>query len=170
MTVKGTSYSLKQKLVSLGSNFTIRDAEGRVLYEIRGEFPTLYDKLAFKDTAGNELVWIEQKVVNWFGMYEIRRDGKLLADVKRDFLAFFRRRRFTIETGGTNDLEAIGDFFDLEFIVKRGDLAIARFTKQWFRLSDTWGIEIDDKEQDHVFLLAVAVVIARTRQRTHART
>lgn len=168
--VNRTSYSLKQKLVSLGSNFTIRDAEGRALYEIRGEFPILYDKLAFRDTAGNELVSIEQKVVNWLGMYEIRRDGELLADVKRDFLAFFRRRRFTIKTGGTNDLEAIGDFFDLEYVVKRGDQDIARMTKQWLRLSDTWGLEIDDKEQDHVFLLAVMVVIARTRQRTHART
>ena len=161
-------YALKQKLVSFGTNFTIEGEDGSK-YEVKGEPIALLDKISIEDADGNELVHIELTIERWRGVYEIHRSGRLVADVRRELFAIFPRHRFTVETTGTGNLEAVGDFLDLEYFVKRDGRQIARFTKQWFRLSDTWGIDIDDKEQDQVFLLALAVIIARARERLWSR-
>ena len=151
-------YVLKQKLVSLGNNFTIKDVEGHDAFQVKGELMSLGDKLSFQDLDGNELIYIEQKVFNWVGTYEIWRNGKMLADVKRDLFSF-RRHRFTVDAPGPDDLEAVGDFLNFEYIVNRGDRKIATITRQLFHLSDTYWVQIDDDETDHVLVLAIAVII-----------
>ena len=156
-------YALRQKLVSFGSNFTIEGEDGS-RYEIKGEPITFLDKISFQDSEGNELAYISLQVERWRGFYEIQRDGRLIATMRRDSRAWFPRHRFFIQMGDDN-LEAIGDALDLEYTIKRSDRQIARYTKQWFHFSDTWGIEINDKEPDHVLLLAVGVVLARARER-----
>ena len=162
-------YVLKQKLVSLGTNYTITGENGSE-FEIKGDPMRIFDRFSFQDKSGNEIAGIELAVERWRGVYEIHRGGRLVAGVKRDLYAIFPRHRFTIEMGGENDLQAIGDFLDLEYRIKRTDHEIARFTKQWFRLSDTWGITIDNSEQDQILLLAFAVIVARARQRLWQRS
>jgi uncharacterized protein YxjI len=161
-------YALRQKLVSFGINFTIEGENGS-RYEVKGEPIAILDKISIEDADGNELVEIDLTIERWRGVYQIYRRGQPVADVRRDLFAVFPRHRFTVETGGPDDLEAVGDFLDLEYFIRRDGRQIARFTKQWFHLSDTWGIDIDDQERDHVFLLALAVVIARARQRLWSR-
>jgi uncharacterized protein YxjI len=161
-------YALRQKLVSFGINFTIEGENGS-RYEVKGEPIAILDKISIEDADGNELVEIDLTIDRWRGVYQIYRRGQPVVDVRRDLFAVFPRHRFTVESGGPDDLEAVGDFLDLEYFIRRDGRQIARFTKQWFHLSDTWGIDIDDQEQDHVFLLALAVVIARARQRLWSR-
>jgi uncharacterized protein YxjI len=151
-------YVLKQKLVSLGNNFIIKNIDGQNAFQVRGALATLGDKLSFEDMEGNELVYIEQKVFNWVGTYEIWRDGRLLAEVQRDFWSFWRRR-FTVTMSGSENLEMLGDILAFEYIVKRGAQKVATFTRQWFRLSDTYWIRIEDDEKDEALILALAVVI-----------
>ena len=151
-------YVLKQKLVSLGNNFTIKDVEGHDAFQVKGQLVSLGDKLSFQDLEGNELVYIEQKVFNWVATYEIWRDGRMVADVRRDLFSF-RRHRFTVDAPGPDDLEAVGDFLDFEYVVNRGDRKIATITRQLFHLSDTYWVQIDDEEKDPVLVLAIAVVL-----------
>src|SRR5437762_883176 len=151
-------YTLKQKLVSLGNNFTIKDVEGRDAFQVKGALASLGDKLSFQDLDGNELVYIEQKVFNWVATYEIWRDGKKAADVSRDLFSF-RRHRFSVDTPGPDDLEAVGDFLNFEYVVNRGERKIATITRQLFHLSDTYWVQIEDEERDPVLVLAIAVVI-----------
>ena len=44
------TYVLKQKLVSLGNNFTITDIDGHEAFQVRGELATLGDKLSFQES------------------------------------------------------------------------------------------------------------------------
>lgn len=159
-------YVLKQKLVSFGNNFTIKGVDGAESFQVKGELASLGDKLSFQDLDGNELVYIEQKIFNWVGYYELWRDGKRLADVKRDFFSF-RRHRFTVDVEGSDDLEAVGDFLNWEYTLRRGDRKIATFTRQWFRLSPTFFIDIEDNETDQVLTLSVALVILVVTARRH---
>jgi uncharacterized protein YxjI len=127
---------------------------------------SLGDKLSLEDTEGNELLYIEQKVFDWVASYEISREGRLLAEVRRNWLSFWKRR-FAVTMSGSDDLELIGDFLAFEYVVMRGAKKIATFTKQWLRLSDTYWIRIDDTEPDPVFVLALAVVVEVVTQRRH---
>ena len=117
-----------------------------------------------QDLGGNELVYIERST--WSTIYELSRGGKMLAAVKRVPFSI-RRHLFSIDTPGPHNLEGDGDFLDRKIIVRRGGLGIATLTKRWFRLTDTFDIEIDDKEEDQIFVLAVAVAIELTAQNYH---
>jgi uncharacterized protein YxjI len=159
-------YVLKQKLVSLGNNFTIVDVEGREAFRVNGALATLGDKLSLEDVEGNELLFIEQKVFSWVGMYEISRDGKVVAELRRDLRSFLRRR-FTVEMTGGASIEMVGDILAFEYVVMRRGKKAATFTRQWLRLSDTYWIRIADDEPDVALMLALAVIVEVIANRRH---
>jgi uncharacterized protein YxjI len=150
-------FVLKQKLLSFGDDFYIRDESGRDVYFVDGKAFSIGDQLSFQDLEGNELAYIKQKVLSWGKTYEISRGGELAAVVKKELFAFVHHR-FTVDVPGPDDLEAEGSFTDHEYVFRRGERAVATVSKRWFAFGDTYGIEIAEGE-DPVLLLACAVVI-----------
>jgi uncharacterized protein YxjI len=63
-----------------------------------------------------------------------------------------------VDVPGPDDLEAHGDFLDHEYVVERGGRVVARVSKKWFALADTYAVDIEE-QQDDVLVLAAAVVI-----------
>jgi uncharacterized protein YxjI len=150
-------YVMRQKILSLADNFTIKDEQERDVYVVKGKLFSFGDKLSFQDTAGNELVYIDQRLLNWGPTYELWKEAELLAVVKRQLFSFIHHR-FTVDVPGPNDLEAEGDFLDHEYTFTRGGSVVATVSKRWFSWTDTYGIEIADGE-DPVLVLASAVVV-----------
>jgi len=150
-------YVMRQKLLSLGDSFTIKDQNERDTYFVKGKVLSFGDKLSFQDMSGKELVYIDQQLLNWGPTYELWRGEDLLAVVKRQVFSFIHHR-FTVDVPGPDDLESEGDFLDHEYTFTRGDRVVATVSKQWFTLADTYGIEIEDGE-DPVLILASAVVV-----------
>jgi uncharacterized protein YxjI len=58
------------------------------------------------------------------------------------------------------DLEAKGNIVDHEYEIERDGDTVAEVSKRWFRVRDTYGIEVDPG-QDTSLILAVAVCIDR---------
>jgi uncharacterized protein YxjI len=150
-------YVMRQKLLSLADSFTIKDENERDAYVVKGKVFSFGDKLSFQDPAGNELVYIEQRLLNWSPTYELWRGADMLAVVKRELFSFIHHR-FTVDVPGPDDLEAEGDFLDHEYAFTRSDRVVATASKKWFSWTDTYGIEITEGE-DPVLLLASAVVV-----------
>lgn len=150
-------YVMKQKLFSWGNDFKIRDAEGRDVFFVDGKVFTLREKLSFQDLNGNELAFIRQKLLSFGPKYEIYRGGNLAAVVKKHLFTLFRCK-FSVDVPGPDDLEAKGSFLDHEYVFWRGDHSVAEVSKKWFSWSDTYGVDINDGEDD-VLLLASTVVI-----------
>ena len=148
---------MRQKILSLAHNFAIKDEQERDVFLVKGKIFSFGDKLSFQDLSGKELVYIDQKLLNWSPTYELWREGELLAVVKRELFSLIHHR-FTVDVPGPNDLEAEGDFLDHEYTIDRGDRLVATVSKRWFSWSDTYGIEIADGEDD-VLILATAVVV-----------
>lgn len=149
-------YLLKQKFWSWGDDFLIRDERGQDMFLVDGRAFSWGDKLSFQDMSGRELALIRQKLLAWGPTYEIVRDGELLAVVKKELFTFFRCR-FTVDVPGPDDLEARGDFLDHEYTFERSGQTVATVSKHWFKLTDTYGVEISGG--DNVLILASAVVI-----------
>jgi uncharacterized protein YxjI len=150
-------YVLKQKLLSWGDDYYIRDDDGREVYLVDGKAISWGAKLTFRDMEGRELAFIEQKMFKLSPTYEIYRNGELAAVVKKELFALLHHR-FTVDVPGPDDLEARGDFLDHEYVFTRGDREVARVSKQWLSFSDTYGVETIDGEDD-VLILASAVVV-----------
>jgi uncharacterized protein YxjI len=88
---------------------------------------------------------------------DIERDGKTVATIKKALVSPLRDR-YSIDVEGGDDLEAKGNIVDHEYKIERGGDTAAEVSKRWFRVRDTYGIEIAP-DQDDALILAVAVCI-----------
>ena len=150
-------YVMQKKLFSLGSDYYIRDEEGRDVYFVDGKALSLRDQLSFQDLEKKELALIQEKVLSWGPTYEIYRSGALFAVVKKHLFKPFHHR-FSVDLTGPDDLEAEGTLLNHEYTFKRGERAVAEVSKKWFSIPHTYGVEISPG-QDDVLILASTVVI-----------
>jgi uncharacterized protein YxjI len=154
-------YVMTQKLLCLGNDFTIKDADGNDRFYVDGKILTIRDQLSFQDMAGNELAYIRKKLLSLATTYEIFRSGDLFAVVKEHLLQFVNYR-FSVDVGadgpGPGDLEIEGEFLAHEYrFLDRGRL-VAAVSKKWFSLTDSYGVDVVDGADD-VLILACTVVV-----------
>jgi uncharacterized protein YxjI len=148
---------MKQKMFSFGDDFYIRDESGRDVYFVDGKVFSIGDKLSFKDMRGNELAFIRQKLLTLRASYEIYREGRLYATVKKELFTFLRCQ-FYVDIPGPDDLEATGNLFEHEYTFRRHASEVASVSKRWFSMTDSYGVDIAQGEDD-VLILASTVVI-----------
>ncbi len=149
-------YMMKQKMWSLGGEFTIKDENQQDAYLILGKAFSWGDKLSFQDMHGAELAFISQKLMSWKPTYEIYRDGSKFAEVVKE-ISFFKSQ-FTLDVPGPNDYTITGSFWEQEYVFERSGAPVARVSRELWSWADTYGIDIIDGEDD-VAILATCVVI-----------
>jgi len=150
-------YLMKQKLFSFGDDFVIRDESGREIYFVDGKVFSIGNKLSFQDMRGNELAAIKQKLLSLRTSYEIYREGRHYATVKKELFTFLRCQ-FYIDIPGPDDLEATGNLLEHEYTFRRHGSEVASVSKKWFSMTDSYGVDIAEGEDD-VLILASTVVI-----------
>ena len=84
-------------------------------------------------------------------------DGEQLAVIKKALIAPLRDR-WTVKVKDGADLDVQGNILDYEYSIKQGWNKVAEISKKWFRLTDTYGVEIDSGQND-ILILAVAIAI-----------
>ncbi|MBW7932594.1 MAG: LURP-one-related family protein [Gemmatimonadaceae bacterium] len=150
-------YLMRQKLLSWGNDFVIKDEAGNDVYVVDGKAISVGNQASFQDLAGNELAFIRQKFLSLVPTYELYCGGVLVAVVKRELFKFFHHT-FTVDVPGPDDLTAEGDLTDHEYALRRGEREVAHVSKKWFTLADTYGVDVGEGE-DPVLILATAVVV-----------
>ena len=149
-------YVLKQKFWSWGDSFHIYDEDRNPVFSIRGQVFSWGDKLSFEDMNGKELAFIDQKILNWFPTYSILRGGKPFATVKKEFS--WLNKTFTLDVPGPNDYVIQGQFWSYNYQFMRRNRIVAQVGKTVWSWTDTYGIEMDDDE-DEISILCTAIVI-----------
>ncbi|MCA2978886.1 MAG: LURP-one-related family protein [Myxococcaceae bacterium] len=151
-------YVVKQKWLSLGDDFAIKDESGREAFYVDGKaFTLVREKLALLDSNKKEVALIREKLISLTAAYEIVREGKPSAVVKKDLINLFRIG-FTVDVPGPDDLEATGSLLEHEYTFRRGGKVVAEVSKRWFSWTDTYGVEVQPGEDD-VLVLASTIVI-----------
>ena len=148
---------MKQKLFAWGDDFIIKDEDGKEVFFVDGKVFCLGNQLSFQDMSKNELAFIKQKLLALSATYEVYRNQRLFAIIKKDFFSFFKYR-FSIDIPGPDDLEAEGNFLGHEYTFTRHGKTVAQVSKKWFSWSDTYGVDINNEEDD-ILILASTVVI-----------
>jgi uncharacterized protein YxjI len=69
----------------------------------------------------------------------------------------------TIGLGQGGDLDVKGNIVDHEYEIERDGEKIAEVSKRWFRVRDTYGIEIAEGENDALILAATVCIDEMTR-------
>ena len=108
------------------------------------------------DSTREELAFISQKMFSWKPRYEIHRDGRMFAEVVKEFSWF--KSKFTLDVPGPNDYEITGSFWDHDYEFTRRGRTVATVSRKYFTFADSYGIDIVSGEDD-VVILATAVVV-----------
>jgi uncharacterized protein YxjI len=151
-------YRVRQKLVAIGDDFWIENDRGEQVFKVDGNALRLRKTLVFEDVAGNELCTIQERKLRIRDSMEIEDPGgRRLAMVKKALIAPLRDR-WAVSVADGPDLEVQGNLLDYEYTIGAGRDKIAEVSKRWFRVADTYGVEIEPGQND-VLILAVTVAL-----------
>src|SRR3954447_10564297 len=151
-------YQMRQKILSIGDDYWIENAEGERVYRVDGKALRLRHTLDLQDADGATLCRIQTRMMHIRDTMDIEGpDGEQLARVHKALITPLRERwKVDVETGP--DMEVQGNVVDHEYEIEVEGRKIAEVSKKWFRVRDTYGIEIS-RNQDPVLILAVTVAI-----------
>jgi len=151
-------YQMRQRMVSIGDDFWIENEAGAKVYRVNGKALRVRQTLIFEDAQGNELAKIQERMLHIKDTMEIEGPhGESLAVVKKALITPLRER-FTAKVKNGPDMEVQGNLLDHEYTIGVGRDKVAEVSKKWFRLRDSYGVEIEPGQDDFI-ILAVSVVI-----------
>jgi uncharacterized protein YxjI len=149
---------MRQKMVAIGDDFWIENDQGQRVFKVDGKALRVRETLKFEDASGNELCTIQERMLRVKDSMEIEGPGgQRLAMVKKALISPLRDR-WVVKIGDGPDLSVQGNILDHEYRIGEGRDQIAEISKKWFRLRDTYGVEIDPGHDD-ALILAVTVAI-----------
>lgn len=153
-----TRYQMRQRLVSIGDDYNINNDRGERAFFVDGKALRLRNTLIFEDPQGRELCKIQQRVARVKDTMVIEGPhGESLATVKKALITPLRER-WTVKVGAGPDVEIQGNILDHEYRMEAGGHKVAEVSKKWFRVADTYGVEIEPGQNDVVILAATVAV------------
>jgi uncharacterized protein YxjI len=153
----GTQYRMREKMFSIGDDFWIETADGERAFKVDGKALRIRQTFILESPAGDELYKIQEKKLSIRDKMEIERGGRTVATIKKALITPLRDR-YSISVEDGDDMEAKGNIVDHEFKIERGGDTVAEISKRWFRVRDTYGIELAPG-QDDALILAITVCI-----------
>ncbi len=153
-----THYRMRERLVSIGDDYWIETDNGERVYKVDGKALRIRKTLKFEDADGHELAKIQERMLHIKDTMEIEdAHGHRAALVKKALITPFRDR-WVVKIKDGPDLEVQGNVLEHEYSFKDGHRPVATVSKKWFRLADSYGVEID-QDQDPVLVLAATVAV-----------
>ena len=155
---------MREKLLAIGDDFWIENGAGQRAFKVNGKALRIRDTLVFEDAHGHELLKIQERKLRVRDTMAIERNGEKVATIRKAMITPLRER-FTIDLERGGELKIKGNIVDHEYTFERDGHEVASVSKRWFRVRDTYGVDVAPGEDD-VLVLAATVAID---QMTHDR-
>lgn len=151
----GPKFQMREKMMSIGDDYWIEDEEGNKRFKVNGKAARMRDTFILEDASGNELSKIQEKKLTVRDKMTIEWRSSQ-ATVRKRLLGI--RDHYIIEVDGGDDLKAHGNIVDHEYEIERDGDTVATVSKKWFRVRDTYGIQLAE-DQDVALILAITVCV-----------
>ncbi|GAA5022759.1 LURP-one-related/scramblase family protein [Kitasatospora paranensis] len=153
-----THYRMQQKMVSIGDDYWIDDDAGEHLFKVNGKALRARRTWSIEDRDGHRVAKVQSRPLRIKDSMEIEdADGHRIALVKKAVVGPLRDR-WRIKQEHGEDLTVHGNVVDHEYTIERDGYKIAEVSKRWFRVRDTYGLNIGP-DADHATVLAATVAI-----------
>jgi uncharacterized protein YxjI len=150
-------YQMREKLASVGDDFWIENGAGQRVFKVDGRALRIRETFKIKDMQGKEVAEIQEKLVTVRDTMDIARGGQTIATVKKALVTPLRGR-FLVKVAGGADIDVQGNILAHDYKMEQGGREIAEVSKKWFRVRDSYGVDIQPG-QDDVLILAITVVV-----------
>jgi len=148
-------FQLRERLLSIGDDFWIENGHGQRAYKVDGKAVRFRDTWILEDPTGHHVAKIKERKLSVRDAIRIELDGGE-AMVKNALVGI--RDRFHVDVDGGDDLKIHGNIVDHEYEIERKGTTVATVSKKWFRVRDSYGIEVREVA-DAPLMLAVAVAL-----------
>jgi uncharacterized protein YxjI len=153
-------FQMRERLLTIGDDYWIEDEAGRRAFKVDGKAVRVRDTFVLRDASGQEAAKIQERRLRVRDSMEIERDGGR-ATVHKALVGL--RDRFTIDVDGGSDMSAHGNLVDHEYEIERDGDTVATVSKKWFRVRETYGVEIGPGEDDALILAVTVCIDSMTR-------
>jgi len=109
-------------------------------------------KLHVYDESGNEVAFIQQKVMSFLPKFFIYINGQEVTQIVKEFT--FLKPSYRVDGMGWS---LSGNFFQHDYILSSAEKTVMRVSKEWFTWGDSYSLDIADVEDA---LLCLCVVLA----------
>jgi uncharacterized protein YxjI len=153
-----TRYQMRQRMISIGDDYMIENDRGEHVFKLDGKALRIRKTILFKDMDGHELCKIQERMLHVRDSMEIEGpDGNRIAMVHKAMITPLRER-WIVKVEDGPDLHAQGNIVDHEYTIERDGAKVAEVSKRWFRVRDTYGVEVAPGENDVLILATTAVI------------
>ena len=143
---------MNEKVFSWKDKFSIKTETGEDRYFVEGKVISIGKKLRVYDAEGNELAFVNQKLVSLMPKFTVEINDQEVAVIKKKVT--FLKPKYIIEGPGW---EVKGDFLSHDYEIVENGRTIVAIHKKWMSWGDAFELDIEDESQE---VLAVAVVLA----------
>jgi uncharacterized protein YxjI len=153
----GTRYQMREKLFAIGDDYWIENEQGEKTFKVNGKALRVRKTFILEAPNGDELFKIQERKLTIRDTMKIERDDDTVATIKKALITPLRDR-FSIEVEDGEDMSAKGNIVDHEYEIERDGEKVAEVSKRWFRVRDTYGIEIAPGQDDALILAATVCI------------
>ncbi len=146
---------MRQRLLSIGDDYWIEDGNGQHCYRVDGKAVRVRDTFIIKDPHGHDVAKIKERKLRVRDSMKIDLVERS-AMVKKALVGL--RERYHVEVEDAPDLKVHGNILDHEYEIESDGECVARISKKWFRVRDTYGVQVV-RDIDVVLALAVTVAV-----------
>jgi uncharacterized protein YxjI len=149
---------MRQRMIPIGDDYVIENDRGERVFRLDGKALRVRKTILFEDMDGHELCKIQERMLRIRDSMEIEGpDGGRIAVVHKAMISPFRER-WLVDLEDSPDLRVQGNIVDHEYTIERDGATVAEVSKRWFRVRDTYGVEVAPGENDVVVLAVTAVI------------
>lgn len=145
----------KQRAFSWFGSYDIFDENGDTVYTVEGQF-SLGKRLHILDANGNLTAVIKRRLMTFFPTFDLYLGNEVeyLGSITKEFSLF--RPSFSIDYMGWH---VDGDLFEWDYeIIDENENEVALISKELFRFTDTYCMEIHNPDAAlHVLMLVLAI-------------
>ncbi|MGW6851962.1 LURP-one-related/scramblase family protein [Streptomyces virginiae] len=157
-------YLVRDKMLTIGDDYWIEDEDGRHAFLVDGKALRFRDTLELKDPDGQILITLREKLFTLRDAMTLERDERRLAVIRRKRLSLLRGHfRVTLAEG--TELDVSGRILDREFKVEYDGELLALVSRQWYRVRETYAVDVVREDADAALLIAVAVCVIRLAEK-----
>ncbi|MGA7758723.1 MAG: LURP-one-related family protein [Ilumatobacteraceae bacterium] len=148
-------YRMQTDLLSIGDDYWIENSDGDRAYKVNGKVARLRNEWVLEDRHRERVAVIREHKLSVRDEIKIDLGGRT-AKVKKSLVGL--RDRFHIDVEHGDDMKAHGNILDHEYEIECDGDRVAQVSKKWFRVRDSYGIEIYDTSSVPL-ILAIAVAV-----------
>ncbi|MEN8649648.1 LURP-one-related family protein [Streptomyces sp. 21So2-11] len=157
-------YLVRDKIFAIGDDYWIEDENGQHAFLVDGKALRLRDTLEIKDPTGRVLITLRAKMFSLRDTMTIERGDEPLATVRRKRLSLLRNH-YRVELVEGTELDVSGRILDREFTIEYDGELLAHISRKWFRVRETYAVNVVREDADTALLLAVAVCVIRMAEK-----